>query len=107
MKKFIFIITALFVVFSVLPASASYVYTFSSGDILDPNAYSYYGLGRIDFNQEFDFPEVSVIDTASRDRRALGLGSFTRGGKEYIYVTKSLKWGASTTNLITPSTSLQ
>ena len=101
MKKFIFIITALFVVFSVLPASASYVYTFSSGDILDPNAYSYYGLGRIDFNQEFDFPEVSVIDTASRDRRALGLGSFTRGGKEYIYVTKSLKWGASTTNLVT------
>lgn len=40
-----FFVAALFVIFSVQVSSASYLYTFSSGDILDPSANAYYGLG--------------------------------------------------------------
>lgn len=99
MKKYLIIIAALFVISSVQVSSASYLYTFSSGDILDPNAYAYYGVGRIDFVGEYNIPVPTVIQ--SGDRRSLGLGSFTRNGQEYIYLTKSLKYGASTTHLVT------
>ncbi len=51
MKKYLSLLAAIFFFSSVQPASASYLYTFSSGDILDPNATNaYYGLGRIDFD---------------------------------------------------------
>ncbi|MBQ3763445.1 MAG: hypothetical protein II869_00550 [Synergistaceae bacterium] len=99
MKKYLIIIAALFVISSVQVSSVSYLYTFSSGDILDPNAYAYYGVGRIDFVGEYNIPVPTVIQ--SGDRRSLGLGSFTRNGQEYIYLTKSLKYGASTTHLVT------
>lgn len=99
MKRFIFILTALSLILSAQSASASYLYTFSSGDVLDPDATdAYYGLGRIDFD-EFGIPFPTVIE--SGDPRSLGAGLFTRNGKEYIYVTKTLKYGASTTHLVT------
>ena len=59
MKKFIFILTALFFFSSVQPASASYLYTFSSGDVLDPNANATYGFGRIDFDSD-GIPYIST-----------------------------------------------
>ncbi len=80
-------------------ASASYFYTFSSGDILDPNATSaYYGLGRIDFDSN-GIPFPTVIE--SGDKRSLGAGVFTKNGHEYFYVTKTLKYGGSTTHRVT------
>lgn len=99
MKKILFILTALSLILSDQFASASYLYTFSSGDILDPDATdAYYGLGRIDFDAN-GIPYPTVIE--SGDPRSLGAGLFTRHGKEYIYVTKTLKYGASTTHLVT------
>ena len=59
MKKYLFI-AVLLVLFSVQVSSASYLYTFSSGDILDPNANAYYGLGRIDFDSN-GIPYPTVI----------------------------------------------
>ena len=91
MKRFIFILTALSLILSAQSVSASYLYTFSSGDVLDPDATdAYYGLGRIYFD-EFGIPFPTVIE--SGDPRSLGAGLFTRNGKEYIYVTKTLKYG--------------
>ena len=54
--------------------------------------------GRIDFDEN-GIPYPSVIE--SGDRRSLGSGTFTRNGKEYLYVTKTLKYGGSTTHRVT------
>lgn len=97
MRKY-FLIAALFALSSVQVSSASYLYTFSSGDILDPNADATYGFGRIDFDS-YGVPYPTVIE--SGDKRALGAGKFTRSGKEYIYITKTLKHGGSTTHRVT------
>ena len=97
MRKY-FLIAALFALSSVQVSSASYLYTFSSGDVLDPNANATYGFGRIDFDTS-GIPYPTVIE--SGDKRALGAGTFTRNGKEYIYITKTLKYGGSTTHRVT------
>lgn len=61
--------------------ASSYLYTFSSGDILATNSNATYGLGRIDFVSGEPIPSVVL----SGDKKQHGLGEFTCNGTRYIY----------------------
>ncbi len=78
-----------------VPASAySLLYSFSSGDTLDPTANPTYGVGCIDFIDSGDreyYPVPEVI--FSGDTWATAVGNFKAmgTGKEYLYVTRTDK----------------
>ncbi|MBR0222630.1 MAG: hypothetical protein IJQ63_12760 [Synergistaceae bacterium] len=78
-----------------VPASAySLLYSFSSGDTLDPSANPTYGVGRIDFIDSGDreyYPVPEVIFSSDTWATAVGKFKAMGGNREYLYVTRTDK----------------
>ncbi len=98
MKKYLSVFLFVFLMAAV-PAfgAGSYFYAFSSGDLLDPDATTTYGMGRIDFSGGVPTPTVLT----SGDTKAITVGAFPYGGKTYLYSSKTDKKDTSTTTMTT------
>ena len=88
-----------------VPASAySLLYSFSSGDTLDPTANPTYGVGRIDFIDSGDreyYPVPEVIFSGDTWATAVGKFKAMGTGKEYLYVTRTDKKSTANTSSTT------
>lgn len=70
---------------------SSWLYSTTSGDILDESANPKptYGIGRIDFDGNGNWPVPTVI--LSNDTYATAVGEFKKDGKKYLYATRTDK----------------